>query len=489
MRIIPEQLELRPELPHVIQNKDYHEYKNRLLRIDEILLVSGIEDRFVERHLQKWDPKGEASEKEQKIFQRYCRKALRCNIARNLLEKEYRKFSLRVADSLLLQQFCGMNRIEGIKGSSKSALERYDKWCSSEEIREVIDDLNQKVFLGENKLNLTEDLKLTAYFSDTTCIKANIHFPVDWVLLRDAVRTCIKALLCIREHGLKYRMPEPHYFLKEINRLCIGMTQCRRTENAVSIRKRMLRKMKKVAKIVGEHAVRYLELLERDWEKTDFTEGQMKQISSRLRGVLEKLPFAIKQAHERIIGGRKVSNEDKILSLYEPDIEVIVRGKSGAEVEFGNRLFLAEQYNGVILDWQFDKRKIKSEIELMQESLERQNQIFGRYPSGVGGDRGFWSRANQNWLSEHKIFSGIVSKSPKELEKQMDHLRFRKLQKRRAQTEGRIGILKNAFLGSPLKSKGFEHRSLAVGWAILTHNLWLLAGLPQMEDQKRKKAA
>ena len=39
--------------------------------------------------------------------------------------------------------------------------------------------------------------------------------------------------------------------------------------------------------------------------------------------MLDQLPAAIKQAHERIIGGRRVANEDKILSLYDGDINVI----------------------------------------------------------------------------------------------------------------------------------------------------------------------
>lgn len=36
-------------------------------------------------------------------------------------------------------------------------------------------------------------------------------------------------------------------------------------------------------------------------------------------------------------------NDKKIISLYEPDTRVIVRGKAGAEVEFGNALYLAVQ--------------------------------------------------------------------------------------------------------------------------------------------------
>lgn len=78
-------------------------------------------------------------------------------------------------------------------------------------------------------------------------------------------------------------------------------------------------------------------------------------MSSQFDQVLELLPQAQKQAHERIIGGRLVENREKILSLYEPDVHVIVRGKAGAEVEFGNTVLLGENRQGLILDFQIYK--------------------------------------------------------------------------------------------------------------------------------------
>ncbi|QBG47011.1 hypothetical protein EGM51_06240 [Verrucomicrobia bacterium S94] len=45
------------------------------------------------------------------------------------------------------------------------------------------------------------------------------------------------------------------------------------------------------------------------------------------------------------IAERRVFNVGKILSLHEPDIHVLVRGRTGAEVEFGNGLY-AEQADG-----------------------------------------------------------------------------------------------------------------------------------------------
>ena len=68
--------------------------------------------------------------------------------------------------------------------------------------------------------------------------------------------------------------------------------------------------------------------------------------------------------------------------------------------------------------------------------------------------------------------------------------KFKRLQRRRAQTEGRIGILKNVFLGGRMRCKGFEHRELTVTWTVLVHNLWVLARLPQAQAaQARRRAA
>ena len=56
--------------------------------------------------------------------------------------------------------------------------------------------------------------------------------------------------------------------------------------------------------------------------------------------------------------------------------------------------------------------------------------------------------------------------------------------RRRAQTEGRVAVLKNLFLGGTPRAKGFENRQLQVAWAVLSHNLWVLARLPWACDQK-----
>ena len=112
-----------------------------------------------------------------------------------------------------------------VRAPSKSELQRFADWLPAETMRRVFDGLLLVAREQPKKLGLTEALDLDAYFLDSTCVKANIHFPVDWVLLRDAVRTLMKATLLIRQAGLRQRMEAPEAFLRRMNQLCIAMTQ------------------------------------------------------------------------------------------------------------------------------------------------------------------------------------------------------------------------------------------------------------------------
>jgi hypothetical protein len=63
------------------------------------------------------------------------------------------------------------------------------------------------------------------------------------------------------------------------------------------------------------------------------------------------------------------------------------------------------------------------------------------------------------------------------------------LQQRRSQTEARISLFKDGFLGSPLLSKGHEHQSRAVAWSVRAHNLWVIPRLPRADAQAVAKAS
>ena len=488
--IIPFALPLPLVLPTIEGNVDYQTLRAQVLQIDEMLVLSGLENRFLEADLQTWrkDQPLVSPEAQQKR-QLHSRRALRCNIARQLLRLDYRGFAVRLADSPLFQSFCGIREVDLVCVPSKSTLQRYSTWWTPEEMRQLCDQLLLTGAQAPQTFHLPEAVDLETCFLDTTCVAANIHYPVDWVLLRDATRTLMKSVQLIREQGLKHRMEPPESFLTRINRLCIAMTHTRAKEDSQRQRKITLRKMDRVVATVCAHARRYRKLLDQQWEQTEWTRAQTEQVLRRMDQVLEQLPQARKQARQRILSGQLVDNQEKILSFYEPDVRVIVRKKAGAEVEFGNTLLLGENTQGLILDWKLFKETAPADARLLMPSVERMRQVFGPVLKAVVTDRGFDSAANQEALEQANIYNGMCPRSPHQLKERGQSWKFKQLQQRRSQTEARVAIVKNVFLGQPLRSKGFEHRELSVGWVVLTHNLWVMARLSLAAQAQQKLAA
>jgi hypothetical protein len=489
-QIIPFPQELRPQLPTIVGNVDYLTFRQRLEQIDALLRDSGAERDFVQRAVdgRSAAATGATSVGEQLKFQQRSRRALRCTLLRTLLQEDVRGFSCQLAGNPLYQWFCQVDALDQVQVPSKSEVQRFAHWLSAQEMRAVIDGLLRGALDQPRKLGLKEGLDLEAYFLDSTGRKANIHFPTDWVLLRDGVRTLLKATLLIRQSGLRGRMEAPEKFLRRMNRLSIEMSQQARRAGSKKGRKRVLRQMKKLVNLVRAHARRHRELLAQNWERAEWTQGHAQQTLDRLDDVLELLPRAQKQAHERIIGGRPVPNAEKILSLYDPDVRVLVRGKAGAEVEFGNTVLLGENPQGIILDYQIFQESAPADSQLLLDSLSRVEALLGRPVGAVVTDRGFASAANSRALAQTETLDATCPRSPAELSRKMKDKEFAQLQRRRAQTEARIGILKNGFLGRPLRAKGFAHRELALAWGVLTHNLWMLARLKQTKPQAKKLA-
>jgi hypothetical protein len=495
MREIIYQQHLSPGLRVIVGNADYRERQRILKRVDKMLTITGLEKRYVEESLRRPEVGDNLSARRQQSIIKHAIRALRCTLVRMLLSEDLRGLAVSLAESSLLQWFCRIDELDVVKVPSKSTLQRYENMVTAPDLKELNNILVRCVAggTGAQDVGLEHEADLDRFFIDSTCLPANIHFPVDWTLMRDGAGTLLAAIIIIRKHGLRHRIMEPAMLMRRMNLLCMEMTFARRRKDSCKARKMILRKLKKLAKIIRKHGERYYELLDARWPETDWTRREAEQVLKRMRNVLDQLPEAMRQAHERIIGGRPVANEKKILSLYESDIHVIVRGKANAEVEFGNTLMLCEQSQGLIVDYKLYQGQAPADARLLPACARQLQKDFagilphGAFKISMAGDRGYDSGDNQNRLADMKWFNAVAARNPLQLKRQRKKARFVKEQTRRAQTEGRIGIVKINFIGDPVPTKGFDGRSLRVAWAVLAHNLWVIARLP--EKQAKEKAA
>src|SRR5437016_10465513 len=97
--IIPFQPPLPQVLPTIEGNVDYRQFRDQLLRIDQLLLQSGLETQLMEKDLERWmGRRKKVSTKAQQNRQFHGRRALRCNLGRYLLREDFRGFAARLAE-------------------------------------------------------------------------------------------------------------------------------------------------------------------------------------------------------------------------------------------------------------------------------------------------------------------------------------------------------------------------------------------------------
>lgn len=474
------QNELCPELPPVVGNQDSRELFALLTRLDELLVQSGLEEDFV----------GSFHKKQRKTEKQRRRLviALRCTLIRILFQLPYRQAASELAVNYLYQRFCNLIRVDRIDVPSHSTLERYEKMVSPETLQKLIAQVNLVAAMPTegpdgHVLGLETPVDLSVEYVDATALKAPVHHPVDWLLLRDAVRTLTLSIAQVRKHGILSRLPKaPEEYRRAMNRLCIQMTHARRTKDAKKTRKKTLRLMKKQLRTVEKLARGHLRKLREQGASKGLSPETFFMLEEKLTAILDQIDDIIHQAHERIIGERRVKNKDKILSLYESDMHVIVRGKTDAEVEFGNTLFLAEQTNGLIIDWHLYQDQAPADSRMIPQHLDRCENDSGIVLQSLTGDRGFDSADNTQRL-DGEIENNICPRNIEKLNERLHQEEFRGHQVRRAQTEARIAIIMHGFLGNPARKWGYTNKARLCGWGILAHNLWVLARLPLQAEQ------
>jgi transposase, IS5 family len=98
---------------------------------------------------------------------------------------------------------------------------------------------------------------------------------------------------------------------------------------------------------------------------------------------------------------QKHSVEHRIVSIHQPHVRPIVRGKTGARVEFGSNIHLSMVDGFAFIDtisWD-----AYNEGTCLTEYVEKYRNRFGYYPEKVIADKIYSTRSNRKWLKEKGI--------------------------------------------------------------------------------------
>jgi hypothetical protein len=92
---------------------------------------------------------------------------------------------------------------------------------------------------------------------------------------------------------------------------------------------------------------------------------------------------------------------DRIVSISQPHVRPIVRGKASQRVEFGAKIS-ASQVDGFVLLDRFSWDAYNETVDLSQQA-EAFRQRFGHYPASIHADKIYQTRANRTWCKERGI--------------------------------------------------------------------------------------
>lgn len=217
---------------------------------------------------------------------------------------------------------------------------------------------------------------------DATCAPANIRYPQDISLLNEA-REKLEAI--IYRFCKSYGLPLPRRYRRRARKDYLAFAKSKK-HSAKKIRRALRRQLGYVAR-----DIRYLDQFMGDGYAMAGKEA------SQYLTILK-----VYEQQKYMYDNKTHSVEHRIVSISQPWLRPIVRGKTKAPVEFGAKfdLSLDNEGYGRIERISFDPY---NESASLAEAVERFRERTGHYPKRVLADQIYRTRKNRDYCKEHGI--------------------------------------------------------------------------------------
>lgn len=143
--------------------------------------------------------------------------------------------------------------------------------------------------------------------------------------------------------------------------------------------------------------------------------------------------------------------DDRIVSIAQPHVRPILRGKTGKRVEFGAKLGLS--LFGGYLTHQTISWDAYNEASDLQDQAQTYRLLTGHYPELIQCDKIYHTNANRSWCTQRGIRMTALPKGPKPKLSAYQKRKQRDEYAERNHIEGRIGNAKQALSLNQIKAK------------------------------------
>jgi IS5 family transposase len=314
-------------------------------------------------------------------------------------------------------------------------------------------EIKKKALSPEEKEELPNKGKLIL---DATCAPADIRYPTDLGILNQA-RISTERIIDNLYKPLRGKLIKKPRTCRKIAR-----------KEYLKVAKKRKTSTKEIREAIGKQ-LKYIKKNLLHIEELIKVGSALENLSKRQQNLL----LTIKKVYEQqkqMWEKKTQSVPQRIVSLTQPHIRPIVRGKAGNPTEFGAKLSVSCVDNYIFLDrisWENfnESGDLKTQVEKFKKT-------YGYYPESVHVDKIYRTRENLAWCKERgiRISGPKLGRPPKNVSKQdkkqaQDDERFRNA------IEGKFGQAKRRFSLNLVMTKLPETSETSIAITFLVVNL------------------
>ncbi|MDE0350778.1 MAG: ISNCY family transposase [Gammaproteobacteria bacterium] len=386
-----------------------------------------------------------------------CEAVLRCALLMHLRRESYRGLEFLLRDSLSAQRFA---RVDAARPPRKSALQATIGALGAASWERI----NRGLLETACAAGLETGARVRV---DSTVTATHILAPADSRLLYDGVRVLTRLLGRARD-AFGADAVAFHDHRRAAKRRALEIGRQRGKDRRAATYRKLLRIVARTrgyaaAALPKVAAAGGADPIWRAWREELLACGEL-------------LGQVVSQTERRVFGGETVPAREKVVSLFEPHTDIIV--KSGRGTHYGHKVNLTTGRSGLVLDVVVEDGN-PADSSRCVPMLERHVAHYGAVPTHAAFDGGYASRENLKAAKALGVAHAVFHKKRGMKAAAMTPSSWvhAQLKRFRAGIEAGISYLKRCFGLGRCRWRGLAHFQAYVQGAVVAHNLVRLARL------------
>lgn len=378
---------------------------------------------------------------------------MRAAIYKEIRGLDYRELAYHQEDSRICALFL---KIDELRPYSFQMYQKYISRISENSLQKLLVELN-KIAINEG----LEDLKKIR--QDSTVVETNIHHPTNNSLVWDCIKTSHSLL-----EKLSGELPGFNYinYIKSAKKTYYKINNTKGKGKEEKVKQLFKKQLIAFTKTINN--------LSNAVKKKSGCSIKAYTIQFAIESFIPMCKKVYSQTERFQVYGEKVSNDEKVFSIYEPHTDIIVKGSR--DVKFGHKVDFSGGKSNLILDCAILTGNV-SDKKLYQPAIERIEKNYGKIPESTCTDGGYASKSNSEYAQGKGVKNIVFNKIVGSLKNIASSLNMEtRLKKWRSGMEAVISNVKRGFDLFRVNWKGFEHFKSKVFWSVIAYNIRVMTG-------------